>query len=409
MASPASSTSSDSHGDVVIPAAPASVVQQVNIRSHVPIILDLKEPNFSQWRCFFDSILGKFGLGPHVFSPPPLDERDAEWTMNDHSVVNWLYTTIHKSVFDNVYRPRASAFTIWTAIEGLFHDNELERAVYKEAEFRSFQQGELSISDYCTHLKKLADELRDLGRHVSEPSQVLNLLRGLNPRYRHLKPVITAKFPPHTFSSARSYLLLEELCEQHEAKTEANHALYAGHSSSANNSSGGDGSGSGGSRNKPRQKKRGRGSGPTNSNPGSGAGGSGNGGGRSTNSGNSGGGSAPHQPQGLPWAAGYNPWTGLVQAWPMAFRAPGAGVLGPRPQFQPQNAMMAQHQLGLPGSPAPSSSSAWDQSALLAALSNAGADNQTPPSASNWYLDTGASTHMSNMAGSSNQDSDAPM
>ncbi|CAO2176149.1 unnamed protein product [Urochloa humidicola] len=162
MTSPSSSTSSDSLGDVVIPAASASVMQQVNIRSHVPIILDLKEPNYSQ----------------------------------------------------------------------------------------------------C---------------------------------------------------------------------------------SSANNSSGSDGSGSGGSRNKPRQKKRGRGSGPTNSNPGSGGGnsgnggnGSGNGGGRSTNSGNGDGSGAPNQPQGLLWAAGYNPWTGFVQACPMTFRAPGAGVLAHVHRFSPR-------------------------------------------------------------------------
>jgi hypothetical protein len=114
--------------------------------------------------------LGKFGLGPHVFSPPPFNERDAEWKMNDHAVVNWLYTTIAKSVFDNVYKPEASAFSVWSAIEGLFRDNEMERAVYLEAELRTIQQGEMSINDYCTKLKTLADGLRDVGLPVSEPS-----------------------------------------------------------------------------------------------------------------------------------------------------------------------------------------------------------------------------------------------
>ena len=32
-----------------------------------------------------------------------------------------------------------------------------------------------------------------------------------------------------------------------------------------------------------------------------------------------------------PWASGYNPWTDMVQALPMLFHHPGAGVLGPRP------------------------------------------------------------------------------
>jgi hypothetical protein len=79
------------------------------------------------------------------------------------------------------------------------------------------------------------------------------------------------------------------------------------------------------------------------------------------------------------WVAGYNPWTGLVQTWPMSFRAPEAGVLGPRPPVQPQQAMTAQHQLQLPGPAAPSS--IWDNTALLAALQNAvGSGGAAPPS-----------------------------
>jgi len=138
MASPRhSSSSSDDAGDVAIPPAPAAVVQQINIRSHIPITLRIKESNYSQWRCCFDSVLGKFGLAPHVFSPPPLDEHDAEWILNDHSVVNWLQTTVHTEVFNLIYQPRASAFTVWNSIEGLFRDNEMHRAVLVEAELRS--------------------------------------------------------------------------------------------------------------------------------------------------------------------------------------------------------------------------------------------------------------------------------
>jgi hypothetical protein len=63
--------------------------------------------------------------------------------MNDHAVVNWLYTTCAKSVFDNVYKPEDSAFSVRCAIESLFRDNEMERAVYLEAELRTIQQGDL--------------------------------------------------------------------------------------------------------------------------------------------------------------------------------------------------------------------------------------------------------------------------
>lgn len=177
----------------------ASQIQSLSIRHHVPVILDLDEGNFGQWRHFFDSTLGKFGLKSHVRSTTPDDERDGEWRMVDLCVVNWILATVSKGFFDIVRRDRHDAFTLWHAVERLFQDNEMQRVVYLEVELRSMVQGDLSINDYCTKLKRIADQLRDIDHAVSEPSQVLNLLRGLNPKFCYVKPVITSKSPPHTF------------------------------------------------------------------------------------------------------------------------------------------------------------------------------------------------------------------
>ena len=319
MASPVHSSSSDDDGEPLLHPAPATVVQTLCIRSHVPVVLDLAESNYSQWRSVFDSTLGKFGLTAHVTSPAPIAHRNAEWVMLDHTMVNWIYNTMSKTVFDIVYQPHASAFSIWSDVEGLFRDNELQRAVLLEAEFRNLQQGDMSMMDYTTKLKKLADNLRDVGQPVPESSQVLNMLRGLNPKYRYIKPIVASRSPPHTFRTARSFLLLEELNADNDAKMDAGQALFAGHSAGTSPSNSSVGNDSGGSRSKPQnQKRRGKGGG-------SGAGGSVSSGSRPTGNNSN--------PQ-LPWAAGYNPWTGLVQAWPMPFRAPGAGVLGPRPPVQ---------------------------------------------------------------------------
>jgi hypothetical protein len=70
---PSSNHSDDSFDVDLNPPAPvaSSVIQVVNIRNHVPITLDLEDGNYSQWRCFFDSVLGKFGLTrPHSRSHP---------------------------------------------------------------------------------------------------------------------------------------------------------------------------------------------------------------------------------------------------------------------------------------------------------------------------------------------------
>lgn len=72
----------------------------------------------------------------------------------------------------------------------------------------------------------LANNLRDVGQPVSEPNQVLNLLRGLNPKYRHAISAITSCQPPHTFLSARSHLLME-MFDTQRSTTIAIQALLA--------------------------------------------------------------------------------------------------------------------------------------------------------------------------------------
>ena len=167
---PSSNNSESSDDGFSIDPASASQIQGISIRHHVPVILDMDEANYGQWRLFFESTLGKFGLQSHVRSTAPDDDRDGEWRMVDACIVNWILSTVHKSVFDIVRRDRHDAFSLWHAVEDLFQDNELQRAVYLEAELRSLQQGDLSMNEYCTKLKRLADQLRDIGHPVSEPS-----------------------------------------------------------------------------------------------------------------------------------------------------------------------------------------------------------------------------------------------
>ncbi|XP_066310118.1 uncharacterized protein [Miscanthus floridulus] len=199
MAPSSHHSNSSSDDNLFVAPAAASAIQGISIRHHVPVILDMDEGNYDQWRHFFDSTLGKFGLEGHVRSPTPSQDHDGEWRRVDSCVVNWILATVSKGVFDIVRRDRHNALSLWHAVEGLFQDNELQCAVYLETELHTLQQGDMSMNDYCTKLKRIAYQLRDISHPVSEPSQVLNLLRGLNPRYRYVKPVITSKYPLPSF------------------------------------------------------------------------------------------------------------------------------------------------------------------------------------------------------------------
>ena len=69
---------------------------------------------------------------------------------------------------------------MWTAVDDIFRDNMLSRAVYVDAEYHALVQGGLTVMQYCTKLKSFTDQLRDLGQSVMETQQVFHLLLGLN-------------------------------------------------------------------------------------------------------------------------------------------------------------------------------------------------------------------------------------
>ncbi|CAD6252695.1 unnamed protein product [Miscanthus lutarioriparius] len=251
--SDSSSSSSVKNASPAVAPPPAAVLQTVNIKSHIPVELDIVESNYIEWRCFLNAFIGKFAL-----------------------------------------------------------------------EFRSLVQGNMDIMTYTGHIKQLADALRDVGQPLRETSQVLNMLRGLSPKYRHTVPVITTKNRPHTFLMACSYMLLEEQYDREHAKAAQHYALLANGAvcSPASPSPAGDGGFHSvpkptptvpGTAPRPdrgyKKKGRGRGFGPPS-------------------------GSSPSFASHPPSAArtpGLNLWTGMVQAWPMPFRITGDGVLGPHP------------------------------------------------------------------------------
>jgi hypothetical protein len=64
----------------------------VNIRAHVPIVLDFAENTFSMWSVFFDTTLRKFGNIDHVDDSINAQAmwHDTEWLQVDQGIVSWL-------------------------------------------------------------------------------------------------------------------------------------------------------------------------------------------------------------------------------------------------------------------------------------------------------------------------------
>ncbi|CAN6195835.1 unnamed protein product [Urochloa humidicola] len=126
-----------------------------------------------------------------------------------------------------------TARALWVAIEGLFRANKAPRAIFFLNEFHSMAQCDSTIDEYCERMKKKAAELRDVGHPVQDSQLVLNLLRGVNPRFTNSEDDIANSAALPDFATARDILSLKELRLANEVKTTAASALFAASSSCA--------------------------------------------------------------------------------------------------------------------------------------------------------------------------------
>ncbi|XP_062192504.1 uncharacterized protein LOC133896000 [Phragmites australis] len=292
--------------------AQAVVVQ--NIRTLVPVVLDLGSPNYNKWCCRFLITLGKYSLTAHVLSDVTRHDS-ANWCCMDCIVLEWLYGTITPELCEIIMDHDVTVRDVWQALEGQFIGNRETRALHLDAEFRTFVQGDLTISDYCRRLKSMADALGTLGT-LSEPvpdrTLILAVLRSLNKKFGYMAALLKRQRPFLTFLEVRSDLLLEEL-EMTSRPTHLSTALLVNTSFSAKGgaqSSKGQIVASGGRSTTPTiatQGNSGSSSRSTNANRHrcrNNKGGHGNGGRKSDSEG---------APSG--WPSFYNLWMGTIQMW----------------------------------------------------------------------------------------------
>jgi hypothetical protein len=83
----------------------------VNIRAHVPIVLDFTENNFSMWSAFFDATLHKFVIIDHVDGSIDAQAmwHDTEWLQVDQGIVSWLYNSVSPQIMKMVFLRKPAA------------------------------------------------------------------------------------------------------------------------------------------------------------------------------------------------------------------------------------------------------------------------------------------------------------
>nr|GEX71128.1 hybrid signal transduction histidine kinase M [Tanacetum cinerariifolium] len=84
------------------------------------------------------------------------------------------------------------------------------RALNLNNELRSIKIGKMTVNEYCTKIKSLADKLKNLGCVVSDKNLVIYTVSGLDSRFATLVEIIRHRETLPTFESTGTMLLLKE-------------------------------------------------------------------------------------------------------------------------------------------------------------------------------------------------------
>ncbi|GKD70670.1 hybrid signal transduction histidine kinase M [Tanacetum coccineum] len=182
-----------------------------NIKTYIPLVLDLDEMNYDSWSELFILHCTSFGVLNFIQDTSTSAERDADdWGKLDSLVKLWIFGTISKSLLQRVLKKNTTSHDVWKQLKDVFHDNKSARAMQLDNDLRNVELGNLSITDYFHKIRRMADLLANIDSPVDEKNLVFYAINGLGEKYDQVAGIIRHRDPTPTFSQTQSMLLLEE-------------------------------------------------------------------------------------------------------------------------------------------------------------------------------------------------------
>ncbi|KAH9750824.1 retrovirus-related pol polyprotein from transposon RE1 [Citrus sinensis] len=136
------------------------------------------------------------------------------WRAQDQTLLGWILSSISEGILNTVLNCENS-FEAWRSIKKQFGVQSEARVMQLRYEMNVLRKENMSVEEYCLKVKVVADKLACAGSPVSEKDLLIQILNGLGPGFLDLASIITANRMPYDDAYA---LLLT-----HEARMEQNH------------------------------------------------------------------------------------------------------------------------------------------------------------------------------------------
>ncbi|XP_052622613.1 uncharacterized protein LOC111921823 [Lactuca sativa] len=181
-----------------------------NIQTKVRV-LDGTKVTYSSWVRLFKLHAKGYKVLSHIngtASPAKTDPTYDTWSEIDAIVLQWIYGTISDDLLGQVLDPASTAYEAWSKLQNIFLNNKGSRAAALEHEFNNLTlRAMTSLEAYCQRLKDLSGQLNDVECPVNEKRLVLQLVRGLPSEFDTVAAYINQTSP--TWDTACSMLQLE--------------------------------------------------------------------------------------------------------------------------------------------------------------------------------------------------------
>ena len=134
------------------PTIPLPLSLSLNIKQHLPLILNMDNNYYSSWTKLFKITTRANQVLDHIIPPddkPAIKDKEL-WGCLDVVVLQWIYGTIHEDLLLTILELDSTNQQEWERLREIFQDNKHSRVVYLKNKFSNTHlENFKNVSSYC--------------------------------------------------------------------------------------------------------------------------------------------------------------------------------------------------------------------------------------------------------------------
>jgi len=190
------------------------------------VVVKLNKGNYALWRAQVLPIIRGAQLQGYLDGTSKAPEEEVDIKIDDKTLkepnpefIQWTALQQQVLVFpmmsiaQEVMGQAAACDTpqeVWSLLEQTYASQSRARTVNTRIALATTRKGDMSISEYITKMKSLADEMASAKKKVDDEELVSYILAGLDEEYNSVVSALLARVEPVSVAEAHSQLLTFE-------------------------------------------------------------------------------------------------------------------------------------------------------------------------------------------------------